>query len=235
MHLVLLETSGNQSYIFSTNKLKENIGASELTYRAGTKCVLEAVRKIRQQASLWSADSEKLRGNLLDPAQNPPITNNTKVEVIIATSGKALLLVSDREHGQEIVRDATLAVLKEALGVDLCGVISDGFELGEQGVLADAIANVYQKFDAVKAKRPSPDLRFLRLPIIDECATSGLPAASFDRDSSEGELRPYSAVSMAKRHSHSEGEQRIFTMLKRRAAELKLSQSLKFIETEETP
>jgi hypothetical protein len=235
MHLVLLETSGNQSYIFSTNKLKENIGASELTYRAGTKCVLDAVGKIRQQASLWSADSENLRWNLLDPTQNPPINNNTKVEVIIATSGKALLLVSEREYGKEIVRDATLAVLKEAVGVDLCGVISDRFELGEQGGLADAIANVYQKFDAVKAKRPSPDLRFLRLPIIDECATSGLPAASFDRDSSEGELRPYSAISMAKRHSHSEGEQRIFTMLKRRAAELKLSQSLKFIETEETP
>jgi hypothetical protein len=234
MYLVLLETSGNQSYIFSTNKLKENIGASELTYRAGTKYVLDAVGKIRQQASLWSADSEKLRWNLLDPAQNPPINNNTKVEVIIATSGKALLLVSDKAYGQEIVRNATLAVLKEAVGVDLCGVISDDFELGESGQLAEAIANVYQKFDAVKAQRPSPDLRFLRLPIIDECATSGLPAANLERDIAGGKLRPYSAVSLAKRKSHSEGEQRIFTMLKRRAAELKLSQSLKFIDTEET-
>jgi hypothetical protein len=234
MYLVLLETSGNQSYIFSTNKLKENIGASELTYRAGTKYVLDAVGKIRHQASLWSSDSEELRCNLLDPSQNPPINENTKVEVIIATSGKALLLVNHRADGQEIVRNATLAVLKEAVGVDLCGVISDDFELGEQGGLAKAIANVYQKFDAVKAKRPSPDLRFLRLPIIDECATSGLPAARLERDISEGDLRPYSAVSMAKRNSHSEGEQRIFTMLNRRAAELKLSQSLKFIDTEET-
>ena len=241
MHLVLLETSGNQNYIFSTNKLKENIGASELTYRAGTKYVLDAVGKIRQQASsLWStdaeksADSEKLRCNLLDPTKNPPINNDTKVEVIIATSGKALLLVSDRAYGQEIVRDATFAVLKEAVGVDLCGVISDDFELGEQGGLAKAIANVYQKFDAVKAQRPSPDLRFLRLPIIDECATSGLPAARLEQDIAEGDLRPYSAVSIAKRHSHSEGEQRIFTILNHRAAELKLSQSLKFINTEDT-
>lgn len=239
MHLLLLETSGNQSYIFSTNKLKENIGASELTYRAGTKCVLDAVAQIRSQASLWSADSEELRWNLLDPKQNPRLDSNTdsKVEVIIATSGKALLLVSEKEIGKTIIRWATYAVLKDSPGVDLCGVISKSFEMGESGQLAKAINHVHLQFEEVKAKRPSMDMRFLRLPIVDECATSGLPAAELVKDiaeTAESTLRPYSAISMAKRKNHIYGEQRVAAMLRRDDPALKLSESLTFADAEKT-
>ena len=125
MHLVLLETSGNQNFIFSTNKLRENIGASELTYRAGTQWVMDAVADITRNQQDFN-NSEQLRAALLDQTFNRSIEiTDVQVEVIIATSGKALILVKDRELGKQIIRTVTTRALKQAPGLDICGVISD--------------------------------------------------------------------------------------------------------------
>ncbi|MDW8266683.1 MAG: hypothetical protein RMJ52_15275 [Gemmataceae bacterium] len=40
----MIETHGNQTNIFATNKLGENVGTSELTARVRTGFVLEAVK-----------------------------------------------------------------------------------------------------------------------------------------------------------------------------------------------
>ncbi len=197
-YLVLIETSGNQQYIFSTNKLRENVGASELTYRAGTQWVLEAVAKETERLLLWTDNSKTLRENLCDIAKNPPIENpGTVVEVITATSGKALLLVKDLNVGRRIISYVTCKALKEAPGLDVCGVISDPFEWTGK-LLGDANREVHEKFEEVRANRPGPALRFLRLPIVDECQTSGMPAWSLHKERPDGKPAPRSQVSALK-------------------------------------
>lgn len=235
-HLVLLETSGNQNYIFSTNKLKENIGASELTFRVGTQFVIDAVRKIRGDAETHQSDfssTDKIRDWLLNPQTNPRIedqSTETAIEVIIATSGKALLLVKQHKHGQAIIRAVTHRALKEAAGIDICGVISEQFswktyQIGKMN------RQVHERFEAVRSRRPSPELRFARLPIMDECATSGLPAAWIDTQTPDGaKLR--SEVSRAKRKAEYRGKTRIERTVQRQKPNFQLAASLRVLDQE---
>jgi hypothetical protein len=207
MFLVLIETSGNQNYIFSTNKLKENIGASELTYRAGTSWVLEAVEKVRgasesiNEVGTWVEEAidnkisaNDLRKKLLDEQEwNQPIElENTKVEIIIATSGKALFLTKDENVAKSIIRYVTHKATRYAPGLDICGVISKSFDWGNG--LSEAVKEIYKKHEEHRTYKTSLHLRFLRLPVFDECATSGLPASINKDNFSEKYISHISAV-----------------------------------------
>jgi hypothetical protein len=214
MYLVLLETSGNQNFIFSTNKLRENIGASELTYRAGTQWVMEAVATINTGQQQVYSSGTSFRDILLDPELNRQI-DKAKIEVIIATSGKALLLAKDREDAKQVIQSVTKKALQAAPGLDICGIISDEFDLAT-GDLGKMNQQLHQRFEGVRGARPGPDTRFLRLPVVAECATSGLPAAVCLVQNGRSVLR--SSVSEQKRSARDAGFNRIQALLQSRNA-----------------
>ena len=210
MRLVLIETAGNQAYIFATNKLRENVGASELTYQTGTRFVLEAVASVGGP-NWWpetakSVHPEIIRRSLSDTRQNPPIGNGSPVEVILAASGKALLLVEHEAVGQKIVRQVTRRALKDAPGLEVWGVVSREFDLTSVSI-HEVIKEVHQDYERVRSRLPGPLTRFQRLPIIMDCGTSGLPAARWD--ASGRDPGPRSAMSLAKIQVASDGLERI--------------------------
>jgi hypothetical protein len=245
MYLVLIETSGNQNYIFSTNKLKENIGASELTYRASTIWVLEAVDQVRgasesiHQVGKWVEEAidnqisaNDLRKKLLDEQEwNQPIElENTKVEIIIATSGKALFLTKDEDVAKSIIRYVTHKATRYAPGLDICGVIHD-FEWGEG--LSQAVKEIYKKYEEHRSYKTSLHLRFLRLPVFDECATSGLPATEVDTKTVDGKSVVRSSVSLSKRRYGDIGRKRIENLLKIHNKDYRFSSSIRALNEEE--
>lgn len=185
-YLVIIETSSNQDYIFSTNKLKENIGASELTYRSGTQWVLGAIASHTGQRGfeVWQ-DAAQLRQILLNPAKNPPIEDSDQgVEILTAASGKALFLTKTQDIAQSIIQAVTRQALVKAPGLTIAGVYKKVGVLGNGGALAKAIREVHQEFETKRSHFPSPENRFLRLPIVAECASSGLPASALVQEGS---------------------------------------------------
>lgn len=205
MNLVLIETSGNQAYIFATNKLRENVGASELTFRVGTKFVLDAVK---QGGGNIPKDSR-------DPQTYEAISEQNPVEIILAVSGKALLLVRDADLGRKIVHAVTLRALREAPGLEVRGVVSRDFDFA-QDKIHELIGAVHREFEAVRSRLPGPAARFQRLPIIAECASSGLPAqrvANLRDGLAEDERREYSAQTFAKLQSRGQWQSRLDSIL----------------------
>ena len=223
---MLLETSGNQHYIFATNKLRENFGASELTRNAGEGWLMEAVKEIATHP-LFNLDEratiEDQRQALLNQdsifGDNPPL-----LEVIVAASGKAILITQDEAAAKQIVQSLTTKALTDAPGLDLCGAILD---VGQEEIdklqvaASDTFAKqfsalmrgVHERYAFVHAKRPGNATRFLRLPIVDVCKTSGLPAETLKKSPGEDIWQGRSAVSLAKEKARETARSRLDRLL----------------------
>jgi hypothetical protein len=201
MHLVLIETSGNQAYLFATNRLAENIGASELTYKVGTQFVLEAVAN-QGGTKLWSNNDSPQE--LRDKLKNAPKIDTAPIEVIIATSGKALLLVKDKSVAKAIISEVTERALRDAPGIDVCGVISQSFNWNKEYIHIK-IKEIHKIFEEIRSSRPHPSARFPTLPITALCASSGLPAFRLIKKTGEA----ISKISNAKQTAATDWQKRI--------------------------
>ena len=195
MHLVLLETSGNQAYIFGTNKQRENVGASELVYQVGSSWALEAVNETCG-TSIPTDLPASWRATLLDPKRNPPIEKGGVAEVVLAASGKVLLLVDTEERGRAVIRALTLRVLREAPGLGVRGVVGPAIESGPE--IHQHVREVHEDLRVAISNLPPVEARFLRLPAWAECETSGQPAASRDPRKLDGHRALRSAPNAAK-------------------------------------
>lgn len=196
MHLVLLETSGNQNYIFATNKMRENIGASQLTYIAGTAYVDEAINGV------------------------------AGIRPVVRASGKAILIADDETVARKVVSCVTFKALEDAPGLDVRGVVGPAFGPGEP--IHDRIKEAYRLLDQLRSRVPGPAARFQRLPVVAECATSGLPAARFDGNGPEPGAR--SAVSIAKQGAAQNGLNRIRDLVQNSGSAARLPYSTTQLE-----
>ena len=121
--LVLMETAGNQRYIFSSNKLKDVVGASELVSRSTTNWLNTAI------------------GQLPEPQR-------LAVDVIMQSSGKALLSAPDETTARAVISHVSSTAMELAPGLDLFGIWIEAPDLKDHEVVATLLSKLHQRLEA---------------------------------------------------------------------------------------
>ncbi|MFY1637870.1 Cas10/Cmr2 second palm domain-containing protein [Solwaraspora sp. WMMB335] len=152
-HWVLIETGGNQRYIFGSNRLRHVVGASQLVHEVGTEWVPTAV------------------GQLGGP----------DATVVMTASGKALLLVGTRDAGRAVIRDVSEQALRKAPGLLVTGAVGPPFDAADPAAHEPARSETYALHAKARAARRDPLLRDRVFPWHRLCRDSGQPAADEER------------------------------------------------------
>lgn len=151
-HVVVIETASNQRTIFQTNRLRENIGASQLIHQVGTVFVPKAVTSL-----------------------------NGAARIVSAISGKATVLTKDEGAAKKLIEAVTWQTVKECAGVVARGASAPIKEASAKG-LDRAIGEAHAELNRIAARLPAAPARFARLPFVENCTSSGYPASMPDPD-----------------------------------------------------
>ena len=114
--LTVLDTPGIQPYIFGSNRLRENIGASELVRRATEQWPLETLRKMGK--------SNVANPTAVDPAQRLDNTlrienGDLDAEVVYVGGGNTVALFREATQARTFVTTLSRKMLEEAPGLEL--------------------------------------------------------------------------------------------------------------------
>jgi len=179
--LTVLDTVGIQDYIFGSNVLRENIGASELVRRATRLWPFEEVR-----AAGLSNVGPRPTGDLDDLDDSLRITDgNLVAEVIYAGGGNCAILFATKEAALGFAERLSRKVLAEAPNLNLVAVHVpvDWDTDALAGKVEEALRRLAIKKWKLRVSSP-----LLGLGTTVNCGSTGLPAVGTDAD--EPGLKP---------------------------------------------
>lgn len=188
--LTVIDTTGIQNYIFGSNRLRENIGASEIVSQATSTWAFAVLREGKKSSGgSWETNlkTPSEQGNPTNLFQT--IDSNRKIEVekdylnaevIYAGGGNLLILFNHKEIAKDFTRRYTKLLLECAPGLEVVVahsaefIISDNDNCSIRNAHQSAMRQVAEK----KANRQfsSP---LLGMAVTVKCISTG-GVASFD-------------------------------------------------------
>lgn len=186
--LVVVDTTQIQPYIFASNRLAENIGASWLVSQATGRWALETVQQVAPRNNITSA------ANNLPNAGQSIENDDLDAEVIYAAGGNVLVIFKAEESARKFIRALSRRVLREAPGLTLL-FASRAFEWAPSQ-LFNAVQEAFQELERQKSCRVF-DAPLLGLGVTLPCRSTGLPATALYTYASDAH-QPLSSSIIAK-------------------------------------
>ena len=165
--LVMLQTNSNQAYIYSSPRLREQIGASfQITLLS--QWVDEEAKKL-----LEVPEEESLPGSFW--------VSNSSGKVIVRLTGND---GEPKALARSLIGAVTRRAFEEAPGLDVTGVFTPpedevGTRNGmtdDEAVTQDSLDALDREFNAYSLNRPPAAARFPQLPFLERAKDSALPA-----------------------------------------------------------
>ena len=175
--LTLLDTTGIQEYVFASNQLAQNIGASELVERTTGEWLVDAFANLGISHNIaWSLEKGVQYENGIIPTVN--------AEVVYAGGGNAVILFADDNQAVQFINSLSRRVLNEARGLQMISVRKSfhwGNDDGTGDSLAVALADLRKQAFAHKLSRPV-STPLPGLAVTAACAYTSLPAVGYNTD-----------------------------------------------------
>ena len=170
MQLVMLETNGNQRYIFAAPRLRDSIGASAQLVRL--KEWTDDALRATGAAKRWEENHPQPRGGP-DTAELP--CHRFSTQWVSRASGKVIFMVDRKEDAKAVIGRVTRTVLAQAPGMDVSGVHLD---MGDKThVDEDLLKRIHARAARYGLRRPPAEARFSQMPFLARAKDSVLPAS----------------------------------------------------------
>jgi len=199
--LTIVDTSGIQSYIYGTNHLRQNVGASWIVKQATSRWVIEALPKARnvelEDKEIIFDFNKRIEKGKLD------------AEVIYFGGGNAVILFTSGALAREFAAKLTRRALREAPGLHVVVAHSEPFDWGKCALGGEGgiVQRTMERLARQKQNRPT-DMPFFGMGVTASGAFTGLPAVTRE----DGRL--LSAEGEAKIRAASDAHQDLWTEFK---------------------
>ena len=171
MQLVMLETNGNQRYIFAAPRLRDSIGASAQLVRL--KEWTDDALRATGAAKKWERNHPQPRGGP-GPAAGLPCCR-LSTQWVSRASGKVIFMVDEKEDAKAVIGRVTRTALAQAPGMDVSGVHLDMG--GKTHVDEDLLKRIHARAARYGLRRPPAEARFSQMPFLARAKDSVLPAS----------------------------------------------------------